>query len=90
MPSSVTAKKAAKKAAKKPAKRKRKRKPARKGLLRRWAEKKLDEAEALGAIDPEEASVIRARFSVLEFMALLEIILMIVDRIREWLDERRS
>ncbi len=65
---------------------------ARNGFFRRFLERrleqKLDDAVSLGAMDQSEADEIREKVKVVEFLVIIELIMMILEAIRAWKEQR--
>jgi len=59
----------------------------RKILLARL-ERKLKRAEALGAINGDEAEAIRESARGADWVMIMELVMMIIEMIMEWLDKR--
>ena len=59
----------------------------RKVLLKRL-ERKLKRCEAVGAITPEDCEAIRESARGADWLMIMEMIMMIMELIREWLENR--
>lgn len=59
----------------------------RKGRLR-MLDRKLARAVVLGAMDQDEADFRREEAGAMEWIAIFDLIMMIIEMIREWMDSR--
>ena len=57
-------------------------------LLARRLERRLAQAEELGVISPADAATIRERAKAADWMMIMEMIMMIIELIMEWMDNR--